>query len=349
MKTFKTALSLIMLMATWLRVSLKRLTFIGVFISISSSALANQKVTLLLDWFVNPDHGPIIIAKEKGFFSDRGLEVDIIAPADPADPPKLVAAGKADLAISYQPQLHLQVAEGMPLTRVGTLVATPLNCLLVLANGPIKNISDLKGKKVGFSVAGVEEVLLKTILERNGVKLSDIDLVNVTTKQFYLLQSETNYFVKADQLIHDTYNEIYSSGRVQICAYLLMAVYCLGSSNSYQPIIQSLIESASYNQNKSLPAILDPEFITTIDGTMLQPIAKKLELYLAIPNNKLIQCIKDYQRNQQVKSINRIIDLLFNDYAVFSITKLRLTINWFAVSAQYMHIMLNPGLINNVK
>ena len=130
MKTFKTALSLIMLMATWLRVSLKRLTFIGVFISISSSALANQKVTLLLDWFVNPDHGPIIIAKEKGFFSDRGLEVDIIAPADPADPPKLVAAGKADLAISYQPQLHLQVAEGMPLTRVGTLVATPLNCLL---------------------------------------------------------------------------------------------------------------------------------------------------------------------------------------------------------------------------
>ncbi len=122
MKTFKTALSLIMLMATWLRVSLKRLTFIGVFISISSSALANQKVTLLLDWFVNPDHGPIIIAKEKGFFSDRGLEVDIIAPADPADPPKLVAAGKADLAISYQPQLHLQVAEGMPLTRVGTLV-----------------------------------------------------------------------------------------------------------------------------------------------------------------------------------------------------------------------------------
>ena len=103
MKTFKTALSLIMLMATWLRVSLKRLTFIGVFISISSSALANQKVTLLLDWFVNPDHGTIIIAKEKGFFSDRGLEVDIIAPADPADPPKLVAAGKADLAISYQP------------------------------------------------------------------------------------------------------------------------------------------------------------------------------------------------------------------------------------------------------
>jgi putative hydroxymethylpyrimidine transport system substrate-binding protein len=142
-------------------------------------ASAMDKVTLLLDWFVNPDHGPIIIAQEKGYFRDAGLQVEVIAPADPADPPKLVAAGRADMAISYQPQLHLQVAEGLPLVRVGTLVATPLNCLLVLEDGPIKSINDLKGAKVGFSVAGVEEALLKTILERNGVALEQIELVNV--------------------------------------------------------------------------------------------------------------------------------------------------------------------------
>ncbi len=142
-------------------------------------AAATDKITLLLDWFVNPDHGPIIIAEEKGYFKDAGLDVEVIAPADPADPPKLVAAGRAELAISYQPQLHLQVAEGLPLMRVGTLVATPLNCLLVLADGPVKSIADLRGGKVGFSVAGVEEALLTTILERNGVGLDEIDLVNV--------------------------------------------------------------------------------------------------------------------------------------------------------------------------
>lgn len=142
-------------------------------------AAATDKITLLLDWFVNPDHGPIIIAEEKGFFKDAGLDVEVIAPADPSDPPKLVAAGRAELAISYQPQLHLQVAEGLPLVRVGTLVATPLNCLLVLADGPVKSIADLRGGKVGFSVAGVEEALLTTILERNGVGLDEIDLVNV--------------------------------------------------------------------------------------------------------------------------------------------------------------------------
>jgi len=146
---------------------------------LASPAAAQDKMTLLLDWFVNPDHGPIIVANEKGFFADQNLEVEIVAPADPSAPPKLVAAGQAELAVSYQPQLHLQVAAGLPLIRVGTLVATPLNCLLVLKDGPIARISDLKGGKVGFSVAGVEEALLTAILSKHGLSMSDIELVNV--------------------------------------------------------------------------------------------------------------------------------------------------------------------------
>ena len=145
----------------------------------ASPALAQDKMTLILDWFVNPDHGPIIIAQEKGYFKDAGLEVEVIAPADPSAPPKMVAAGKADLAISYQPQLHLQVAEGMPLIRVGTLVATPLNCLAVLKNGPVKTLADLKGRKIGFSVPGVEEAVLTSMLAPQGLTLKDVTLVNV--------------------------------------------------------------------------------------------------------------------------------------------------------------------------
>ena len=145
----------------------------------ANNLAAKDKMTLLLDWFINPDHGPIIIAKEKGYFADQNLEIEIIAPADPSAPPKLVAAGQADLAVSYQPQLHLQLTQGLPLIRVGTLVATPLNCLLVLENGPIKSPQSLSGKKIGFSVAGVEEILLSAILEKYGVKLEDVELVNV--------------------------------------------------------------------------------------------------------------------------------------------------------------------------
>lgn len=157
-----------------------KLTPIAAMLSLVASPLmAADKMTLLLDWFVNPDHGPIIVAQEKGYFADQNLDVVVVAPADPSDPPKLVAAGQADLAVSYQPQLHLQIHEGLPLKRVGTLVATPLNCLLVLEDGPIKTPADLAGKKVGFSVGGTEEAILGSVLQHHGLSLTDVELINV--------------------------------------------------------------------------------------------------------------------------------------------------------------------------
>ena len=145
----------------------------------SSHALSKEKVTLLLDWFVNPDHAPLIVAQQKGFFAQQDLEVEIIEPADPSMPPKLVAAGKADLAVDYQPQLQLAVANGLPLVRVGTLVSTPLNSITVLDNGKINSLADLKGKKVGYSVSGFEDALLNTMLRHAGLSAKDVEKINV--------------------------------------------------------------------------------------------------------------------------------------------------------------------------
>jgi putative hydroxymethylpyrimidine transport system substrate-binding protein len=146
---------------------------------LSPSAFAADRLTVMLDWFINPDHAPLYVALERGYFAEQGLDVRFVAPSDPNDPPKLVAAGRADIAVSYQPQLHLQVAQGLPLRRIATLVATPLNSLVVLADGPIQTIADLKGKKVGFSVGGFEDALLGAMLERHGLTLDDIELINV--------------------------------------------------------------------------------------------------------------------------------------------------------------------------
>jgi putative hydroxymethylpyrimidine transport system substrate-binding protein len=71
------------------------------------------------------------------------------------------------------------VAAGLPLVRIGTLVATPLNALVVLEDGPVGQIADLKGRKVGFSVGGFEDALLGAMLAPHGLGLDDIDLVNV--------------------------------------------------------------------------------------------------------------------------------------------------------------------------
>lgn len=142
-------------------------------------AHAGEKITVLLDWFINPDHAPLYVALEKGFFKDRGLEVELIAPSNPNDPPKLVAAGKADIAVSYQHQHQMQVDQGLPLVRIATLIATPLNSLVVLDNGPVKSIRNLKGKTIGYSVGGFETALLKVMLEKEGLGLKDVKLVNV--------------------------------------------------------------------------------------------------------------------------------------------------------------------------
>ena len=146
---------------------------------LSAPAAAGEKLTVMLDWFVNPDHATIAVADRLGLFARAGLEVEAIEPADPNDPPKLVAAGRADIAISYQPQLHLQHAEGLPLARIATLVATPLNALVVLADGPVKSIADLKGRKVGYSVGGFEDALLSAMLGRHGLSAGDVEMVNV--------------------------------------------------------------------------------------------------------------------------------------------------------------------------
>ncbi|MBM3649467.1 MAG: ABC transporter ATP-binding protein [Alphaproteobacteria bacterium] len=141
--------------------------------------MAQDKVRLLLDWFVNPDHAALVIAKQRGLFTKHGLDVELIAPADPNAPPKLVAAGQADYAVSYQPTLQMLVAEGLPLVRVGVLVAQPLNSLVVLEDGPVKTIADFKGRKIGYSIAGFEEAILGAMLEKAGLTLKDVTLINI--------------------------------------------------------------------------------------------------------------------------------------------------------------------------
>lgn len=148
-----------------------------------------QGFTLILDWFINPDHAPIFAAKYCGAFARAGLDVKLIAPTDPDVPPRLVAAGQADACLSYQPQLYLLVDQGLPLRRTGTLIDKPLNTLTVLKQSGITKLAELKGRKIGYSVAGVETVLIGTMLKSVGLTLADVTLVNVNFNLVTSLQS----------------------------------------------------------------------------------------------------------------------------------------------------------------
>ena len=144
----------------------------------SSSAYA-EKVSLMLDWFVNPDHGNVIIAQQMGFFKEQGLDVDILEPADPADPPKFSALKKVDYAMNYQNTLQIQATEGWKNVRVASMITSPLTSLIVLKESGITSISQLKGKKIGYSAPGFENVTIGTMLRANGLDLTDVTLINV--------------------------------------------------------------------------------------------------------------------------------------------------------------------------
>ena len=65
-------------------------------------------IRVMLDWFLNPNHAPLIVAEQQGFFKKYHLTVTLITPSDPSDTLKLVAANQSDIGITYEPQFLLQ-------------------------------------------------------------------------------------------------------------------------------------------------------------------------------------------------------------------------------------------------
>jgi putative hydroxymethylpyrimidine transport system substrate-binding protein len=137
------------------------------------------KVTLMLDWFPNADHVPIYVARDNGFFGKKGLDVEILVPADPNDPPKLVAVGKVDFGISYQPSVTVARSQDLPIKAIGVLVEHPLSTVTFLKESGIRTPADLKGKRVGYSTAPMEVILFEAVAQSAGLSRGDYELINV--------------------------------------------------------------------------------------------------------------------------------------------------------------------------
>lgn len=157
----------------------KNTTLFLILFLLSPFACASEPIKIILDWYINPDHAPLFVAEEQGYFKEAGITIQIIQPADTADGPKLVAAEQADLAITYQPGFMQQIDMGLPLVRVGSLIDHPLESLIVLKNSPIHSVRDLKGKTIGYSNPAADEFMLAMMLKANGLSLQDVHTINV--------------------------------------------------------------------------------------------------------------------------------------------------------------------------
>jgi putative hydroxymethylpyrimidine transport system substrate-binding protein len=145
----------------------------------TASAGSSQQLSLMLDWFPNADHVGIYQALAEGDFTKADLDVHVQIPSDPADPLRLLAAGKVDAAISYEPEVLLARNQGLPLVSVAAIVQEPLTSIVSVGSKHITRPAQLRGKKVGDAGIPYQQAYLQTILARAGVPASSVKEINV--------------------------------------------------------------------------------------------------------------------------------------------------------------------------
>lgn len=142
---------------------------------------STTKISLALDWFPYAMHAGLYTAKERGYFTDEGLDVDIHAPADAATILQTVAQGRDNFGLNYEPDVLLARSEGLPVVSVAALTQHSLAALMTLEESGLKRPRDLKGKRIGHAGVPLERLLFDTILKNDGVKngIEDVKFTNV--------------------------------------------------------------------------------------------------------------------------------------------------------------------------
>lgn len=158
---------------------INRRIFLAGLAAAATRAQAAAPFTVILDWLLNADHAGLFGAEASGAFARAGLAVRMISPSDPSSPPRLLAAGQADLAIGYGSQINIITAAGLPVLRVATVIAGPLDVMMALEGSGIRTLADLRGRTIGYSVPGLDQAMLGAMLGSVGLRPDDVHLVDV--------------------------------------------------------------------------------------------------------------------------------------------------------------------------
>ena len=143
------------------------------------SASGTKPFTVMLDWFPNADHAALYAALAQGDFRAVGLDVKLVAPSQADEPLKLLAAGKLDMAISYEPELLLARDQGLRLVSVGALVQRPLTSIIALPSAHVSSVADLRGKTVGTAGIPYQTAMLTAALHAAHLGAGSAKEVNV--------------------------------------------------------------------------------------------------------------------------------------------------------------------------
>lgn len=136
--------------------------------SLAPPAGAPDRLSLVLDYLPNADHAGLYAALATGAFRSVRLQVDVHTPPDPAAPLRLLEAHRADVAISYEPELLLARDRGAKLVSIGALIQRPLTSVISVGKRRVRDAAGLRGARVGTAGIPYQDAYLRAILARAG-------------------------------------------------------------------------------------------------------------------------------------------------------------------------------------
>lgn len=129
---------------------------------------ASSEATLVLDFTPNAVHSGLYAAQERGWFSEEGVELEIRAPGDSTDAPKLLAAGRTEFAVMDINDLGAASERGLDVIPIGALVQVPLASVIAADGAEVERPRDLEGGEVGVTGLPSDDAVLDAVVEADG-------------------------------------------------------------------------------------------------------------------------------------------------------------------------------------
>ena len=140
---------------------------------------APKGATLVLDFVPNAVHSGIYAAAAEGFYREAGIDLKVQPPGESTDAPKLLGAGKVELAILDVHDLGIAREQGIPIVGVAPIVQRPLAAVIARGDGPVRSPRDLEGQRVGVSGLPSDEAVVDSEVEANGGDPAKVDEVTI--------------------------------------------------------------------------------------------------------------------------------------------------------------------------
>lgn len=134
-----------------------------------------KKITIALDWVPNTNHTGLYVAKDKGYFKDEGIEVEIVQPAEDSSS-QIVASGKAQIGVYFQPNMVKRILKNTPITAVAAILQHNTAGIMTLKDGNINSPKDLSGKTYSTWEDKIDDATVKKVIEIDGGDYSKVSL-----------------------------------------------------------------------------------------------------------------------------------------------------------------------------